>query len=242
VAEPAGHWWAPLVVQPVFGTGTIAVPQHDEAPPRTAVGTLRRARVTLRPPLHRRAEPLPAPTAPAVWVHERVWALGGQREEQNMSKPLRSLTIRHDDSGSCNGCEQELTALTAPEHHLQRFAWMSWPPRVMSTHGWSPVLCPTPWRGRCCGCGKPSLPRRWSSPSATVRPAVARFNGAMPVMRGWPITDIAIPGCPPEPVQVVAALRGWLADRRRQEDPAAGVPKPGKEGIDSVPPKYFPDH
>jgi hypothetical protein len=46
------------------------VPRHDDAPTRTAVVTLRRARVTLRPPPHRRAEPLPAPTVTAVWVHE----------------------------------------------------------------------------------------------------------------------------------------------------------------------------
>ncbi|MCY0880268.1 MAG: hypothetical protein OWU84_15195, partial [Firmicutes bacterium] len=68
--EPAGSWWATVAAQPVLGTWTLAVPRHDEAPPRTAVVTLRRARVTLRPPPHRRAEPLAAPTVTAVWVRE----------------------------------------------------------------------------------------------------------------------------------------------------------------------------
>ncbi len=33
----------------------------------------------------------------------------------------RSLHIRHLDSGSCNGCDWELTALLSPVHDLQRF-------------------------------------------------------------------------------------------------------------------------
>ena len=33
----------------------------------------------------------------------------------------RSLAIRHVDAGSCNACEQELTATAAPQYDLQRF-------------------------------------------------------------------------------------------------------------------------
>ena len=33
----------------------------------------------------------------------------------------RSLAIRHVDSGSCNGCEHELTLATSPHYDLQRY-------------------------------------------------------------------------------------------------------------------------
>jgi len=70
LVEPTGYLWTTLAAQPVLGRSTVGVPRHDNAPTRTAVVTLRRARVTLRPPPHRRAEQLPAPTVTAVWVRE----------------------------------------------------------------------------------------------------------------------------------------------------------------------------
>ena len=33
----------------------------------------------------------------------------------------RSLSIRHVDAGSCNGCEQEIVALNNPVHDIERF-------------------------------------------------------------------------------------------------------------------------
>lgn len=68
--EPAGSLGATVAAQPVLGTVAVAVPRHDDAPSRPAVVTLRSARVTLRPPPHRRAEHLAAPTVTAVWVRE----------------------------------------------------------------------------------------------------------------------------------------------------------------------------
>jgi len=68
--EPAGYLWATVAAQPVLGTLDVVVPRHDDGPSRTAVVTLRCARVTLRPPPHRRAEHLPAPSVTAVWVRE----------------------------------------------------------------------------------------------------------------------------------------------------------------------------
>lgn len=66
LVEPTGYLWTALAAQPVLGRSTVGVPRHDNAPTRTAVVTRRRARVTLRPPPHRRAEPLPAPPVTAV--------------------------------------------------------------------------------------------------------------------------------------------------------------------------------
>lgn len=38
-----------------------------------------------------------------------------------MTRPLRSLQVRHVDAGSCNACEQELTALTSRFYDMQQF-------------------------------------------------------------------------------------------------------------------------
>lgn len=38
-----------------------------------------------------------------------------------MSRPMKSLQLRHLDAGSCNGCEQELTALTSRYYDLQQY-------------------------------------------------------------------------------------------------------------------------
>ncbi len=70
LGEPRGSLGAAVAAQPVLGPWTVTVPRHDDAPSRTAIVTLRRARVTLRPPPHRRAEPVTAPTVTTVWVRE----------------------------------------------------------------------------------------------------------------------------------------------------------------------------
>lgn len=46
----------------------------------------------------------------------------GAELEQTIKRLLgRSLHIRHVDSGSCNGCDWEMVALTGPVYDLQRF-------------------------------------------------------------------------------------------------------------------------
>ena len=46
----------------------------------------------------------------------------GQRLKERLGRLFkRSLHIRHLDSGSCNGCDWELTTLLNPVHDLQRF-------------------------------------------------------------------------------------------------------------------------
>ena len=37
-----------------------------------------------------------------------------------MAKRIRTLQVRHVDAGSCNGCEQEITALTGRDYDIQR--------------------------------------------------------------------------------------------------------------------------
>lgn len=70
LTDPVGYLWDVVAHPPALGTVTITVPRHDDAPSRLATLTLRTARVTLRPPSHRRAERLPAPTVTAVLARE----------------------------------------------------------------------------------------------------------------------------------------------------------------------------
>ena len=121
----------------------------------------------------------------------------------------RSLALRHVDAGSCNGCEHELTLATSPHHDLQRFGLgVVASPRhadvllvtgVVTTRMHEPLrvayaAMPEPRRvaalGDCAlGCGV------LGSASELVGPVEA----VLPV-------DLRIPGCPPRPDEIAAAL------------------------------------
>ena len=121
----------------------------------------------------------------------------------------RSLAVRHVDAGSCNGCEHELTLATGPHHDLQRFGLgIVASPRhadvllvtgPVTSRMREPLLVaydamPEPRRvaalGDCAlGCGI------LGSASELVGPVEA----VLPV-------DLRIPGCPPRPDEIAAAL------------------------------------
>src|SRR3984957_4838199 len=65
-----------------------------------------------RPPL---TEPAPAPTDP------ELAALAAEIKSATRAKLGRSLSIRHVDAGSCNGCELEIHALSNAFYDLERF-------------------------------------------------------------------------------------------------------------------------
>jgi Ni,Fe-hydrogenase III small subunit len=121
----------------------------------------------------------------------------------------RSLAIRHVDAGSCNACEHELTATAAPQYDLQRFGLdivasprhadvllVTGPVTKRMEH---PLLAayeamPEPRRvaalGDCAlGCG--------------ILADAAEL--AVPLDQLLPV-DLRIPGCPPTPEQISAAI------------------------------------
>jgi len=121
----------------------------------------------------------------------------------------RSLAVRHADCGSCNGCEHELILVSSPYADLQRFGigivasprhadvLLVTGPVTTRMHG--PLLTayaamPEPRRVVAlgdCALGRGVL----GSPDDIVGPAEA----VLPV-------DLNIPGCPPTPDAIAAAL------------------------------------
>ena len=121
----------------------------------------------------------------------------------------RSLAIRHVDAGSCNGCEHELTLATSPHYDLQRYGLgMVASPRhadlllvtgAVTTRMREALLVayaamPEPRRvaafGNCAlGCNLLGDPGELVGPVESVLPV-----------------DLRIPGCPPTPDGIAAAL------------------------------------
>ncbi len=120
-----------------------------------------------------------------------------------------SLAVRHVDAGSCNGCEHELTLALAPHTDLQRFGFgIVASPRhadvllvtgFVTTRMHAPLLAaynamPEPRRvvalGDCAlGCNVLGLESELVGPVEDVLPV-----------------DLRVPGCPPPPEAIAAAL------------------------------------
>jgi len=121
----------------------------------------------------------------------------------------RSLAVRHVDAGSCNGCEHELTLVSGPAYDLARFGLgVVASPRhadvllvsgTVTTRMREPLLTayaamPEPRRvaalGDCAlGVGVLGLPGELAGPVEDLLPV-----------------DLRIPGCPPSPERIAAAL------------------------------------
>jgi Ni,Fe-hydrogenase III small subunit len=133
------------------------------------------------------------------------------RREAALGRPDRgrSLAIRHVDAGSCNGCEHELTLVTSPYHDLERFGLGV----VASPRHADLLLVTGPVTSRM---REPLLvaynampdPRRVAALGdcalgcnllGTVEDVVGPVEDVLPV-------DVRIPGCPPSPDAIAAAL------------------------------------
>ncbi|WP_407666629.1 NADH-quinone oxidoreductase subunit B family protein [Mycolicibacterium lutetiense] len=121
-----------------------------------------------------------------------------------------SLQIRHIDAGSCNGCEVEISGAFGPVYDAERFgARLVASPRhadallvtgVVTRNMEEPLLntvAATPQPRVVIACGDCALNRGVFAEAYGVRGAV---NEVVPV-------DIGIPGCPPTPSDIIAALR-----------------------------------
>jgi Ni,Fe-hydrogenase III small subunit/NAD-dependent dihydropyrimidine dehydrogenase PreA subunit len=121
----------------------------------------------------------------------------------------RSLHIRHVDAGSCNGCESELQALHNPFYNLHRLGIFFTPsPRFADlllvtgpvTHAMLAPLRAT-WE---------AMPEpRWVMAVGTCAVSGGIAGGTYATGHGLdgvlPV-DLYLPGCPPNPAAIIAAL------------------------------------
>lgn len=121
-----------------------------------------------------------------------------------------SLQIRHVDAGSCNGCEVEIAGAFGPVYDAERFgARLVASPRHADallvtgvvTHNMAGPLRSTveatPLPRRVIACGDCAIDRGVFAGAYGVAGAVGDVVGV----------DVEIPGCPPAPSEIVAALR-----------------------------------
>lgn len=127
-----------------------------------------------------------------------------------MAKIQRSLQIRHVDAGSCNGCEQELTALTGPNYDLQQFGL-----DIVASPRHADALLVT---GPVTDTMVTPTERVWAAvPAPKIRIACGDcaagsgvFQHAYASHGGLDNPTLIVPGCPPEPKAIIEAIRQWI--------------------------------
>jgi Ni,Fe-hydrogenase III small subunit len=136
----------------------------------------------------------------------------GQAFESAARRRLgRSLSIRHVDAGSCNGCELEIHALSNAYYDLERFGL-----RFVASPRHADVLLVT---GPVTLNMREALERTYAAtpgPKWVVAAGACAIDGGL-FADGYACAggvdkvlavDIRIPGCPPTPI---ALLKGLLA-------------------------------
>lgn len=127
-----------------------------------------------------------------------------------MSTFARSLAIRHLVCGSCNGCEHELNLLEGPDYDISAHGW-----RLTASPRQADVVTVT---GPMTDAMREAAARTLEAvPEPKLVVAVGDCAlGAGPFAHGEATgrgagielgMTVAVPGCPPSPDAIVAALR-----------------------------------
>ncbi len=153
-----------------------------------------------------------APTPGNEALAEVARALG----ERSRRRLGRSLSIREVDAGSCNGCELEIHAINNPVYDVERFGL-----KFVASPRHADVLMvtgPVTWNMReallrtynaapepkwVVGIGDCALNCGAFAGSNAI---VGRLADILPV-------DLHIPGCPPEPIDIVKGLLALMEAR-----------------------------
>jgi Ni,Fe-hydrogenase III small subunit len=129
----------------------------------------------------------------------------------------RSLTIREVDTGSCNACEMEMNALANPIYDAERFGI-----HIAASPRHADALVVT--GPVTCNMERALTDAYKSTPEPKIVIALGdcaidcgAFKGSYavtgPVERHVPV-DVKIPGCPPRPAEILAALRSIMGGDR----------------------------
>lgn len=157
------------------------------------------------------ATPRSEPVGPAD--PETTDSLRTRLEAAAQTRLGRSLAIRHINTGSCNGCELEIRALSNVPYDLQRFGL-----RFVDSPRHADVLLVT---GPLTRNLKAALEQAWdATPDPKWVVAIGDcavdggvFKGSYAVLGGTGLAvpvDLTIGGCPPSPARILAGLRSLL--------------------------------
>lgn len=155
--------------------------------------------------------PQPEPAEPID--RETTESLSARLDAAAQTRLGRSLAILHVNTGSCNGCELELRALSNVLYDLERFGL-----RFVGSPRHADVLLVT---GPLTSNLRSALEQAWD---ATPEPkwviAIGDcavdggvFKGSYAVLGGTGLSipvDLTIGGCPPSPARILAGLRTLL--------------------------------
>ena len=149
-------------------------------------------------------------------------ALAEQLDAAAQTRLGRSLSIRHMDTGSCNGCELEIHALNNIVYDLERFGL-----HFVASPRHADILLVT---GPLTRNLREALIHTWQAtpdPKWVVAMGDCAMdggvfkgsyaidgNGAGGIEAGVPV-DLKIPGCPPAPATILHALRTLIAANAR---------------------------
>lgn len=123
-----------------------------------------------------------------------------------------SLTLRHLDCGSCNGCEQELSALGNPIYDSEQYGvrFTPWPRHAVCLAMTGPFT-----RGLI----QPAIQALAAMPEPAIIAigdcalGIGPFEGSYALVPRPAEIETAIclriPGCPPSPQAILEALSGW---------------------------------
>jgi Ni,Fe-hydrogenase III small subunit len=139
------------------------------------------------------------PAVACVERSPRAAALGG------------SVQVRHVDAGSCNGCEIEIGQAFSPVYDAERYgARLVASPRhadALTVTGPVTVNMLGPLRKTYEAMTEPRLVVAVGDCARDCGVFAGAYGVVGPVSDVVPV-DVHVPGCPPEPTAIVAALRG----------------------------------
>ena len=153
-------------------------------------------------------------TEPAPAVDEALRVTQQRLEEAMRRKFGRALVIRHVDAGSCNGCELEIHALGNPYYNLEALGI-----KFAASPRHADMLLVT---GPVAKNMEVALKRAYDAtpePRLVVAVGDCGCNGGIfgesyascgRVANVIPV-DVAVPGCPPTPLQLMQAVLTAIA-------------------------------
>jgi Ni,Fe-hydrogenase III small subunit len=122
-----------------------------------------------------------------------------------------SVQLRHVDAGSCNGCEIEIGSVFGPVHDAERYGarLVASPRHADGLLVTGPVTrnMAVPLRRTFEAVSQPRIVVAVGDCAINCGAFTGGYGVLGPVGDVVPV-DVQVPGCPPEPEAIVAALRG----------------------------------